>query len=70
MSHIQWKPSDNIYQKQKGMQFKIEKRKRNYRYSVSFEMFETVTRLFWLFRVCCKDAVYLYMSWVRRFPKT
>ena len=29
MSQIQLKSLDNIYQKQKGMQFGIEKRKRN-----------------------------------------
>ena len=29
MPQIQWKPSNNINQKQKGMQFKIEKPKGN-----------------------------------------
>ena len=36
---IQWKSSENNYQKQKEVQFKTEKPKKESTYNLSFEMF-------------------------------
>ena len=50
------------------MQFKIEKRKKSDLSSVSFEMFKA-GRVYFGYSVFAVRR-HLYMSWVRRFPKT